>query len=261
MNLATDLSKYIFLPKKRHGNQVHQPLLVSKERLSLEDAEPSIEYGSYHNLIDRAQNYSMVASYDLDPNGYLGFLTWSESHKVLQNMNPQHIMLNPRRFIDFLDLLISSETYDGDGNKLSEVETKSILEQIIGKDKYAKSEYLDMHFDIQMGEMVVNYNHVVLDNKLIPRNMELLEDYSMVSSTSQDLYHWINNSNPQGLPKENYEGVFTSNLYYNPPRNGCIVAFRAVPISKNFFTNVFDCDESLDYYTPLQGVRPVLPCN
>jgi len=290
MNVAADLSDYVYLPKKEHGKRVHQPLLVAKERLSLIDAEQSlrsifpyanilgktqkmyglvsikigretmpleegIELNLYDVLTKRAENYG-ARTQDIDLNGYLGYLTWMESHKVLQNLSTRHIMLNPRRFVDFLDLLVSGEVYDGNGDKIPEEGISAILEQIIGETDCPKSEYLDMYFVNQMGYMVANYNHVVLENGLIPGKAELLKNCSIISSVSRDLYHLINNSNEQGLPNKEFAGKPRINLYYNPPKNNHVAAFRSVS-----FTTILDCDVSLNYQAPIQGVRPVLSCN
>jgi len=289
MSVDADLSNYIFLPKKIHGSQEHPPLLVRKEKLSLEDAklalysikpykkflendlndistikitankmpiEDAVELNLYDILTQRAETYGALTD-SVDPHGYLGYLNWMESHKVLQTLTTRHIMLTPRRFVDFLEMLITGEVYDGNGEKIQKEESDLILENIIGLSENPKSEYLDMYFTSQQGICVANSNHAVSDDGLMPELTEILENFCQVQGTSFDLYHWVENSNRQGLLKAVFDGKPKLNLYYNPPKVGSITVFRAVS-----FTTCFDCDISPHkYYAPVQGVRPVLPCN
>jgi len=195
----------------------------------------------------------------LDPNGYLGYLKWLESHLVIQSLELPHVMLLPIRFIDFIQLLMSGNAYDGNMELVPKKELSYILDQIIGlgdPDRDTRSEYLDMRFESESGFPVASYNHRIINNRIRPETREMRDEYCLEQKADLDLYEWLNNSTPQGLPKSKNSGNLERRLFYTAPKIGCGMSFRAVS-----FMTCLECDTDADYNAPVQGVRPALLYN
>ncbi|MBS3053216.1 MAG: hypothetical protein J4469_01825 [Candidatus Aenigmarchaeota archaeon] len=115
--------RYIILPAKQH---------------MLDDGYfvPSIGHSHVYEYPD------LLVPMDKD---YYG-ANWKQAHESLSRNN--ELMLTPRQFFDFIELLKSGTAYDGEGGKLDQESTDEVLGKIFNSGKDFEGEWLDAEFSI-----------------------------------------------------------------------------------------------------------------
>ena len=202
-----DLSSYLILEGKQYEGIGYPNLLVAKNRLSMAQEIASSITGLGLNLSNN----------DL---GYIGNINFDEAEKVLKEL--RHGMLNPRQFVDFLNLLKSGKAYDGAGKKVSKKELKSICQDIIALRDPWRAEWLGARFDQSPTGIIMTYN-------ASPSGGSVTKDISQITLMKNklpgiSLEGWLDDANVHGLPKPN---VGEGKLYYWMPIDGAVARFVA----------------------------------
>lgn len=187
--------RYIFLEGRQHGNYEYPGLLVAMDRTH------------------KGKN-------------------WNDTWSALRQEDA--LMLTPRQYVDFLNLLKSGKAYDGNGRTISSSKLPELFDDITKVQSPWRSEWLDAKFENKVvgkklgGLMNQNSLHIVyhkLDNgNLIevadPLDGCLAED----RKPGIDMNYWLSNATEQGLPpKDNQDGQ----LWYWHPRDGRVAGFDA----------------------------------
>ncbi len=149
---------------------------------------------------------------------FLPNLNWQQAHEALQKENS--LMLAPRQYVDFLNLLKSGNAYDGNGNKIDSSRLSAMLEDITAVRDPWRAEWLDAKF----GNDAITYHKINPDGSSKQVTEPLEECLTQDRTPGIDLDDWIKRANNQGLPPEN---VKEGSLYYWYPRNGCVAGFDA----------------------------------
>ncbi len=167
---------------------------------------------------------------------------WHESHEALHREDS--FMLNPRQFIDFLNLLKKRKVYDGRGNKANSSRVRAILGGIMGKRGPSwRAEWLDAYFAYVDRNMYMFYNHRTIDGRLLATRVEPLEKY-----IREDCYVDLGSANRLGLPVKKSRSQET---YFMSPRENSVARFGAGSDGV-----VLDCDgDSLDSDSALGSRR------
>ncbi len=142
---------------------------------------------------------------------------WHESHEVLHREDS--FMLNPRQFIDFLNLLKKRKVYDGRGSKANSSRVRAVLGGIMGKRDPWRAEWLDAYFAYVDRNMYMFYNHRTIDGRLLATRVEPLEKY-----IREDCYVDLGSANRQGLPVKKSRSQET---YFMGPRKNSVAWLRA----------------------------------
>ncbi len=104
----------------------------------------------------------------------------------------------------------------------SSKEIESILDEILTARDPWRSEWLDAYFEVKEYGGYISGMHIMTENK---SKSEVLDDYLDQDRTPGiDLYHWLYNSNKQGLPKEKAK---KGDLNYWSPERGRVAWFVA----------------------------------
>jgi len=174
-------------------------------------------------------------------------MDWNEQHEQL-SQNGMH-MLTIRKFVDFLNLLKTGKAYDGNGNRISERELDSILDDILTALRNPwRAEYLDAYFEEKNGVLHINYNHRIKNGKLIALNSEPLEECLMRDKVPGiNLDSWLKTADKHGLPTTRTKN---GDLYYWHPRENRVAGFYA---DSNWA--VLDCDWDPESSYPSIGVH------
>ncbi len=192
-----DLSQYVLVEGKKY---YYPDILVPLKRLPY---TPEVEAKAKNlglNLINNDQ-------------GYIGNINWEESHNLLRGLG--RIMVNPRQYVDFLQLLRSGKAYDGNGNIIPDYVLQNTFEDITAVRNPWRAEWLDAKFRRQ-GKIfdIVYWN-----------NADMLTDTLMTDKNPGiDLETWIKKANEFGLPKPK---IPKGDLYYYAPRDGAVAGFYA----------------------------------
>ncbi len=189
-----DPQNYIILPGQSYGNYSYPDLLVA---------------------MDRTHNNK----------------NWNDCHTALDQENA--FMLNPRQFVDFLNVLRSGNAYDGRGSPADSQKVESMLDEILTVRSLWRSEWLDAKFESRGGTLGIGskmyiksgHSQTIISNTTLKSVDEPLTDYLKSDKTPGiDLDSWLSNANEHGLPKAN---ISDGSLYYWSPRNGKVVGFYA----------------------------------
>ena len=173
---------------------------------------------------------------------YLG-KNWYEAHEELANEEAN--MLTIRQFVDFLKLLKSENVYDENKNRISDEETKLILDDILTQRAPYRGEWLDAKFR-KMG------NKMYIESINSETTLQPLGDYLILNKVPGiSLYYWLTNANSQGLPLTNNPD---GKLHYWCPKEGCVAGFGAG--SDRVYLDCFGVVGPRDS-DPGLGVRPV----
>jgi len=161
--------------------------------------------------------------------------TWNDAHEALNKENLR--MLTIKEFLEFL--------------KYTKKEKPDIYKEIIEIREPWRAEWLDADFKPHNDQLYIYYNHRIKDNKLIPRNQELLDKNTLMKDKKISLEFWLNNPTSQGLPRKNTpEGELT---YSYPKSDSNSVAWFIADSDGVYLfcgRNPWDSDSSL-------GVRAV----
>ena len=175
------------------------------------------------NLAD----YIFMPSYDLyvAKERILQGKNWFDAHKEAHKQNAR--MLTIREFVDFLNQVKEGKAEDGLGNKISKSELDKIYKDITEQRNPWRSEWLDADFKVVNGVLQINYNHKIVNKKLVPQNSEPLESCLMQDRLPGiDIEFLLKNANKQGFPPTNIPG---GDLWYFYPRgdNNSVARFYA----------------------------------
>ncbi len=180
-NQEVSLDSYLILPGRAYGNYKYPELLVSMDK-------------AYHGK------------------------DWYETHQALHSEGS--FMLNPRQFIDFLDLLKSGKKMDdGNRNKADSSRVQAVLDEIMGKRKPWRAEWLDAYFANVEEDMHMLYNHRMINGRLLPTKAEPLEKCLMEYD-----YADLGSANRQGLPIKKSR---SQEIYFLYPEKDAIAGFGA----------------------------------
>ncbi len=147
---------------------------------------------------------------------------WYKAHELLADENS--LMLSPRQFFDFIDLLKSRRrVYDGNGTKIDSGRINAILDDILTVSFPYRAEWLDAYFIKREGKLYIQSGHIKLaDERLVPMSSEPLEECLM-----EDYYIGLKSINRQGLPTKiaKDESICDRSIYYFHPREGMVARF------------------------------------
>lgn len=248
-----DLSSYIILEGKSHGNYSYPTLFISTHRLAADQPVLKAAQGLQLNLQNSAKEQS---GYD-----YIGNINWFNALKL--NLSLGNITLNPREFLDFKELLEAGiggkPVFDGKKNRVNSSKLSEVYNEIFEVRDPWRSEWLDADFKVadvsmigkianfvgdKVGQLYVNYDHRLIKGELKPQKVELLEACVMEDT-------WIDPTsfNRQGLPTRKLDA---HKLYYWYPRrdNNSVAWFGA-----NSDGAVLDCLRGPSYTGGALGVR------
>ena len=178
---------------------------------------------------------------EADGTKYIGNINWNQGLSINAKLGNQ--TLNPRQFVDFLNLLKSGRAYNGNGNVVDSQRLGAILDEIVGVRDPWRAEWLDAKFD---GNNLVY--HVIESTGQLREIKESLVDYLSVNKTPGiNMNDWLKDANYQGLPKSN---IKDGKLFYWAPFDGTVAGFFAVSGRADL-----DCDrDPSDSFASL-GVR------
>jgi hypothetical protein len=199
---------YIILPGKKHGTYEYPDLLVAKE-------------------VSRKNK------------------NWNECWDELAR--DQALMLTPRQYVDFLNVLRSGNAVDGAGRSIARSELSDIYNEITEVKSPWRSEWLDAWFGVQasqglasklgskVGIVKTPYTiayHVIEPNGSLRKVVEHLDDSTLVSDKTPGIkvQDWLANATYQGLPKSDIEG---GDLHYWHPRADRVARFNANSVGAN----------------------------
>ncbi len=140
---------------------------------------------------------------------------WYEAHEELHKQDAR--MLTLKEFADFLLLLKSGNAEDGLGSKISKSELDNLYLNITEVRNPYRAEWLDANFKVINGDLHINYNHRIVNKKLIPKNSEPLETCVMKNCKVD-----LSSFNKQGLPTKK-----GTDFNYWCPVNGNVARFVA----------------------------------
>ncbi len=215
----TSPQDYIILPSHKHGSYSYPDLLVAMNRLSSNSA---VEKAA-QSLGFKAENTSMSSSkkhaYD-----YIGNINWEQALKL--NLSMGNLTLNPRQFVDFLNLLKSGKAHNGKGDKIDSKQLETILNEITEVRDPWRSEWLDADFKMINDVLHINYGHELVNGILKPKYSEPADCLMDDKTPGIDFDDWLKNANNHGLPKQN---IKSGNLYYWAPDkdNNSVAGFFA----------------------------------
>src|SRR3989344_3534839 len=119
-------NKFIILEGRAHGSYSYPDLLVS------------------------------MGKYLFNKNSY-------EQYEALHKKNS--FMLHPRMFVDFLSLISSGKSYNGNGKKVSSEKLNFVLGEIINARDPWRTENLDAYFEVKNRAMNIMYYKLNADGK------------------------------------------------------------------------------------------------
>ena len=202
--------------------------------------EPTSSSGGYILLPENEYHKDLLISKERK---YLG-KNWQEAHEELAKEDFN--MLTIRQFVDFLKLLKSENVYDENKNRISDEETKLILDDILTQRAPYRGEWLDADFKVINNKLQVNYNHKYTNGELIPQKSEPLEACLM-----EDVYVDLFSANRQGLPTKKSKSQEIC-FYYPRYDNNSVAGFGAYSGGVDL-----DCGGGPQGSDPGLGVRPV----
>jgi len=134
--------------------------------------------------------------------------TFDECEEALWEKNSFNLTI--RQYVDFLNLLIEREVYDGAGNKLDKMKVKAIAKDIFKKTRYPNPVCLDARFTkkgIFNKKWNITYNKIKDSGKLtaVTETIEESIDLDNKDTEMLDLNFWIANATYQGLPPKTSE--------------------------------------------------------
>ncbi len=212
------LEDYILLPRTSERSD----LLIAKNRLVYDER--------IKTLAERIPAYSDLKNGN---DGYIDKISFFEARNLLKELGS--FMLNPKLFVEFLNLLRSGNVLDGNKKQIDSKELETISNEIIGLRDPMRAEWLNHLYKSQVIDwnqvLGVNYEKKdslgnliqvteVLDEKTLLEIKVLIESSGKVLGIS--LIEWLNNPTPQGLPKIN---VGPGDTLYWPPKDGKAVGF------------------------------------
>ena len=213
-----DLSSYIILPGRTHGNYSYPDLLVAKQkrayspevdvaikRFGWVDQDGNPRKCFTRNMRDRYYTKNNIG-------GYLA-IEWENALKL--NLALESQTLNLRQFFDFLDDLMqgidsSKSLYAGDGREIISRELCDIYNEIAKRTTPLRGEHLDAYFERKKGALYVYYDHGLDNNQLVPQKSEPLEKYVNEDKCYVDLKSF----NKQGLPTKKFQSRYHDNARY-----------------------------------------------
>ena len=135
-------------------------------------------------------------------------LTWRGAHEAVSEEGA--FMPTPRQFIDLLMHLRSDQpVYNGRGTLIEKSRIDSMLDDILTRRDPYRAEWLDANFKFVGPKLVVDFNHRIVREGLIPENREPLED-CLMECRHVDLF----SANRQGLPTRDSAN---QDIYFYPP--------------------------------------------
>lgn len=180
---------------------------------------------------------------------------WYQAHEELNKEGC--FMLTIRQFVDFLLLLKSGKALDGSGNIMPKRRLSKIYKEIIGIRHFSIGEWLDARFEKTAtswrrngaeikktgGDPYINFNHRIIDRKLLPQNSEPLETCLM-----EDCYVDLSTANKQGLPtrKSEKQEIY----FYCPGSYSSVARFGA-----NSDRAILSCGRIAAFSNAVLGVR------
>jgi len=176
-------NKFIILEGRAHGSYSYPDLLVS------------------------------MGKYLFNKNSY-------EQYEALHKKNS--FMLHPRMFVDFLSLISSGKSYNGNGKKVSSEKLNFVLGEIINARDPWRTENLDAYFEVKNRAMNIMYYKLNADGKF-EKVIEPLQD-CLMEDKCINLQDYIKNANEQGFPNKN---IKEGDLFYGRPRLDCVAWFIA----------------------------------
>ncbi len=239
ISTATDVKSpehYIILPGKKHESYSYPDVLVSMHRLGY---SPEVERA--------AKTLGLALGDTAEEKGshkYVGKINWEQAIRL--NLALGNITLNPRQFIDFLQLLKTGasgqKVYDGRGKQLDKSKVETILDEIVTVRDPWRSEWLDARFTGQDNDNLnINYGHKLVSGNLNPQYTEKLEPH-LRNNSKVDL----DSFNRQGLGTKEGNDI---NFWY--PVDGSVAGFDA-----NSGGAGLGCYGNPQYSNSALGVRP-----
>lgn len=211
MSNIPDLSQYILLEGRQHGSYSYPDLLVAMHRLGYDANAEQAAKTLGLNLRNTA--------FERDGHQYIGNFIWSEA--LALNLLLGNFTLNPRQFVDFLQLLKSGNACDGLGAKLDNGRVNAVLDEILTKREPWRGEWLDIYFTTMGNKLYATYGHnSIVNGQLEPQHTEPLENCLMETG-----YVDLLSANRQGIPTRR---SIEQEIYYLPPWTGKAAWFTAV---------------------------------
>ena len=152
-------------------------------------------------------------------------------------------------FSEFLRKLSSDEQlYNGNGNPINSSLKRRVLGDITEGRSPLRSERLGYLFSKKYSKLYVTYHKFDSSGKLIKVTERLDPDTLLTNKTLEiSLDDWVNNPNPQGLPKSNVQNGI---LYFWKPVENKVAWFYADADGANL-----DCDWDPLFSDAFIGVR------
>lgn len=128
---------------------------------------------------------------------------WFDAHKELQSNGER--MLTIPEFIEFL--------------KYTKINLPEVYKDITEVKSPWRAEWLDADFKVKDNRLYINYNHILNNGNLVPKNSEVLDKKTLMSDKTPgiSLENFLeSNHTSQGLPNKK---VKSGNLYYWYPKN------------------------------------------
>jgi len=212
--ISTGIQKpanYIYLPGKTHEDYSYPDLLVSMNRLGLEDKR----------VKDTAQSLGIEFKASVKENTGKEYATMNFSDALSLNLGLGGFSINLRQLVDLLSLLRSGEALDGNGERIRETRCISIYEEIVGERPPWRSEWTDTSFRLVEDEQGIEYtdhkkylpfilyDHRLEDGELRPLRSELLKmDHKLgiafIPGINFD--YWLRDASKFGLPSLHERG-------------------------------------------------------
>lgn len=243
-----NLGDYIILEGKSHGNYVYGDLIVAKHRLGYHPSNNAInaQIDTARTALGIDQNALQNSAEEQDGTKYIGNMNWNTALSLNQKMG--NFTLDPRQFIDFLELLAMGKenkrkVYDGTGKQIDAQELTRIYNEIREVRNPWRSEWLDSSFAANGEKMIMKRSHSLNANNELKVGFE--QEISGYVTTDT----WIDESSFDtfGLPTKRSS---KHTLHYWYPRDGRVAWFGAVSVWAGL-----DCDWGPSYSNAALGVR------
>ena len=204
------------------------------------DSSPTL----YDILRERADNY------ELNPNGYLGYLNQEEAYAVLEYKKKELTeILTHARLLHELHKGVEEKGYkvfNEFERKINDKLLREIRDDILALREPWRGEYLNARFSEKDGRFYLIRKKLNEEN-LYEKVEESLDEDTLLQYKEIDLVSWISNPTKQGLPKRD---VKNGKINYWPPADGAVAGLSAD--ADRFY---LDCDRDPLYSDPGLGMR------